>query len=213
MIETKPTHRTWFGLLASGFFIALPLLLLGLLIKQIFLVLQGIIQPLLDVLPGTVFKNPTVRFLLVCLAIALLLMLIGLLAQTRMGRAIGGWLESKVLNRIPFYSLLRNLAVGMTGRDDAESLKPVRVTVDVPGLEQWGFIMERHADGSATVFLPSSPNPSSGTVVIVEPARLREVPRVPGRKVLMCLGRWGAGSAALLEKEERINQTKQGEAP
>jgi len=202
MTEKTMKHNSLIGLLAGGFFIVLPLLLVGLLVKQIFLALQEAIQPLLDVMPGTLFKNPSIRFLAVCLGIAVLLGLIGLLAQTRMGRAIGRWLESKVLNRVPFYSLLRNLVVGIAGRDDAESLKPVRVTVDIPGLDQLGFIIERHADGRATVFLPSSPNPSSGTVVIVEPERLHELRNVPGRKILKCLSRLGDGTAALLEKAE-----------
>jgi uncharacterized membrane protein len=111
-----------------------------------------------------------------------------------------------VLNRLPFYMLLRNLASGLQGRDDDQSLRPVLVEVDIPGLRQLGLIVEQYADGSATVFLPSSPNPSQGTVVIVDAARIRPLP-VSTRKVFGALARWGQGTASLLnEAGERIGR-------
>ena len=184
------------ALLTSGFFIVLPLLLVGGVVKELFLALQEFMSPLMDALPGTIFRLHPVRLLVVCFSVAALLLVIGLLARTKPGRACGRRLESKLLNRVPFYALLRNQASGLSGKNE-HAWRPVLVTVDIPGLQQLGFILERHADGKATVFLPSSPAAGSGTVVIVEPARMREL-HVPGREVLGCLGSWGFGAAALL---------------
>jgi uncharacterized membrane protein len=190
------------GLLVHGFFIMLPLLMTGFVAVQVFLLFQKVVKPLVNVLPGTMFRKPFGRFLAVCVVATGLMILLGLLAHTRRGKAIGRWLESAVLNRVPFYVMLRNLASGLAGAVDAQSFKPVRVTVDVPGLDQLGFIVERHQDGSATVFLPSAPNPTSGTVVVVERSRIREL-SVPVSAVFGCMGRWGEGTASLLEKAER----------
>lgn len=186
---------------ARGFYILMPLFIIGLAVHKLILVLQDILSPVLNRLPGKVLRSPSVRFLLLCLLVAAALALVGLLARRRSMRAVGAWLESVILNKLPFYSRLRGLTSTLAARDDAHSMKAARVTVDVPGFEQLGVILERHLDGSATVFLPSSPNASSGTVAIVEPARIREV-NISLRSIVGCMGRYGHGTATLLEKAE-----------
>lgn len=101
-----------------------------------------------------------------------------------------------MLQRLPFYSVLRNLASGLAGKEDERSLRPVLVTVN-PGIQQLGLLIERHPDGSGTIFFPSSPTTGSGTVLVVEAALIREV-RTPGHKLFNALGKWGVGTAALL---------------
>ena len=197
--ENTDTRGSLLSLVASGFLITLPLLLFGVMIGKIYQILEERIIPLLNAMPGTVFSRPSVRFCAIVLAIALLFLLIGAMARTRMGQATGHWMERVLLSRLPFYNMVRTLTSGLAGRDDMASLKPVLVTVDVPGLCQLGLIIERHSDGCATVYLPSSPNPGSGTVVIVEPSRMREL-HTPLPKLLQCLSRWGHGTAAMLEK-------------
>jgi len=192
-------RTSWLSLTARGVYIVLPVLLVAFVAEILFTAVQDVIRPLMDSLPGVILRHRYLRFLATCFVAVVLLMLTGLLAQTRKGRSVGLWLESKVLNRVPFYSLVRSFASGLAGSHNEIALLPVLVTVDIPGLEQLGFIMERHANGNATVFLPSSPGVSSGTVVIVDPPRIRELD-VSGRKLLMCLGRWGNGTAALLEQ-------------
>jgi len=184
------------GLMVTGLVIVLPAFVAGLALVKMFRSFQHVVHPVLDALPGTVFQHPTVRGLAVALVIIVLLLLVGLLARTRAGRVLGRWLETRALSHLPFYTLLRNLAAGMSGKDDDNAAKPVLVLVN-PGLQQMGLLIERHADGNATVFLPSSPNPGSGTILIVEAGLLREL-NVPAHKVLTCQSHWGEGAAALL---------------
>lgn len=195
--ERTENRRTLPALVATGFFILLPVLLLVLVLERLFVTLQEKLEPLLGAFPGTVFRNPTVRFGVALLLLLLLLALIGWVAGTRPGQAAGRWLDRRVLGRLPLYALLRSLAAALTGSRSQESLKAVAVTVDIPGLQQLGVIIEKHADGSATVFLPSTPAVGSGTVVVVEASRLRELD-VPARKVFGALARWGHGTGALL---------------
>lgn len=187
----------------TGFFVVLPVLLAVYVGAQFYGALESVIRPLLEKLPGTVFHNPAVRYVAVGLAIVLLLLLVGWVARLRLGQTLGRLLEMWVLNRVPFYRLLRNLASGLAGKEEEHSMKTVLVTVDVPGLQQLGLLIERHADGNSTVFLPSSPNPGSGTVVVVEPARLEDLP-MPVHEVFRYMSRWGDGTAAGLEKARRI---------
>lgn len=184
--------------MARGFIIALPLLLVGLAVTQFYHFLAGWIRPLLDAMPGTVFHRQSIRFVAVLFGVVMLLLSIGWLARTRIGLATGRWLELALLSRLPFYNTFRTLASGLAGCEDSGHPQAALITVDAPGLDQLGLIVDRFADGRVAVYLPSSPNPGSGTVVIVEASRVREL-RVPMRALLQCLGRWGQGTAALLE--------------
>ena len=189
-------RTSWFVLIVGGFFVVLPVLLAGLVLEKIYHVLEAVILPLVDALPGEIFHNPVIRGFVIIIAIVALLLLVGLLARTRKGQVIGRWLEARCLNRLPFYAMLRNIASGLAGKEDEKSLRPVIVTVQ-PGLQQLGLLVERHADGSGTVFFPSSPNPGSGSVLIVEASLIREL-HVPAHRIFNCLSSWGYGTTAVL---------------
>lgn len=193
------------GLIAIGFLILLPVLLLGLILAKLYELLAGWVHLLLDAMPGVIFHSEFIRFLAVVLAIVVLFVTVGVLAETRVGRATGRWLELSLLSRLPFYNTLRVLVAGLAGRKETEAMRPVVVKIDDAGLDQLGFSVETHADGRLTVFLPDTPNPSSGTTVIVPRNRLRDL-NVPVGSVLGCLVRWGHGTAKLLERaENRLN--------
>jgi uncharacterized membrane protein len=183
-------------LLAEGFFVALPVLLVGLVLKKFYDILKTVILKLVDALPSEVLREPMIRGLAVIVAIVVLLMLLGLLTHTRLGRTIGHWLETIFLRRLPFYTLLRNFALGLAGKEDEHALRTVLVNVR-PGVQQLGLLVEHHADGRGTVFFPSSPNPSSGDVQIVEASLIREL-HVPAHMLVKCLSRWGDGTTAVL---------------
>jgi uncharacterized membrane protein len=206
----KNTRTSLLGLIASGFLIVLPLLLLGLAIGKLHRLLAGWARPLLDAMPGTIFRNPNVRSLAVLLAIAALFLLIGVMARTRLGRSAGRWVELALLSRLPFYNVLRTLTAGLAGQDDAATLKPVLVEMS-PGIHQIGLVIERHTDGRSTVFLPEAPNPGSGNVVFVDPSLLSEI-RIPVHKVLQCYARWGHGTAAALETAKGRGMKSNSEA-
>ena len=190
------------GLFAHGLYALLPLMIVVLVARKLISMLQELLAPVLNHLPGVVLRSPSVRFLMVCVVVAGALVLVGLLARLRVCQAAGSWVESAVLKKIPFYSMLRGFSSTLAAKDGAPAMKVARVTVDIPGFDQLGIILERHQDGSATVFLPSSPNASSGTVAIVEPDRIREVGLSP-KSVVGCMGRFGYGTADLLSRTDQ----------
>ena len=190
-----PPLRTLAGLLTRGFFVILPVLLAGLVLEKIHLVLRSVLTPVLEALPGTVFQHRFIQGLLLLLAVAAVLMLLGFMARTRFGTACGRLLHRRLLRHLPFYESVRRLNDGLQGKFEGDSFKPVLVTMN-PGMQQFGVIVERHPGGVCTVFLPSAPNPGSGTVALVEAALLREVP-VPMHKVFRCQSQWGHGAWAV----------------
>lgn len=182
--------------IVGGLAALLPILLIALLAERLFVGVRNAVHPLLDAMPGTVFHAPGLRLLVVVAVFLGVLAAIGWFTERPAGRAVGRALERAVLNRLPFYSLLRRIATGLAGVESEQSMRPVEVEVN-PGIRQWGFVTERHADGRCTVFLPASPPTGGGTVLCVDAALVRDIP-LPGHRLVQCLGQWGNGSAALL---------------
>lgn len=184
--------------IGNGLVIIAPILLLGVVIEVMYGILAGWLSPVLNALPGKVLQSEVSRFIAVIVALAVLALLVGGLATTRWGLRAGNWVEVRILRRVPFYNALQLVVAGLSGRRGAQAVQAVLVTVDEPGLQQFGIRMEILADGRSAIFLPGSPNPGSGSVVVVTPDRVQELD-MPAREVVRCLSRWGNGSSTLLQ--------------
>jgi uncharacterized membrane protein len=68
-------------------------------------------------------------------------------------------IESKVLMKLPGYSVIRTITSGLDP-EDAGNMKPVVVTLG--SIQRLGYETEKLADGRSVVFLPGTPNPWSG---------------------------------------------------
>ena len=189
-------------LIATGFVLVLPAVLAGIVIGRIYSFLGSLLQPLLDVLPGTAFRSPSVRAVAVVVGIVLLLLGVGLLARTVRGKAIGRWLEKTFLRHLPLYNVLRSLAWTLGAREEGESMTAALLEIG-PGVRQFGLIVDRHPDGSVTVFLPESPNPAVGTLFVLDASLVTEL-RVPARSVVSCFPRWGYGTADVLQQDRDL---------
>ena len=196
--------------IVGGLAALLPILLIATLAERLFAAVRALVHPLLDAMPGTVFHAPGLRLLSVTVAFLLLLAVVGWSGGRPLGRAMGRWLQRVVLDRLPFYQTLRRITAGLAGIEDEQSMKPVEVEVN-PGIRQWGFVTERHADGRCTVFLPATPPTGGGTVLCVDSVLVREL-ALPGHRVLQCLGQWGSGSASLIASTGTRGERKEGSA-
>ena len=59
------------------------------------------------------------------------------------------------------------------------------------------FLIETHADGLCTVFMPSVPTPMAGGVFIMPSERVHEID-VPVPTMMKCISKWGSGTTELL---------------
>jgi uncharacterized membrane protein len=190
--------------LALGLFAVLPVLLLYLLLGQLIDMLLVLTTPVLDLLPEIGLTDATQRQVVAAVLLIGLLLLVGLFAQTGIGRRAGSWLERTFLHRLPLYELLRSLSTRLSGGEDAATFRPATVSI-LPGVRSLGFIVEEHASGSFTVFVPFAPTPTFGSIYIVEPDRVRFVDG-KARAALSCVASWGDGTAALVSPpKERGN--------
>jgi uncharacterized membrane protein len=123
----------------------------------------------------------------------------GLAVRTGPGLRAKNALERTLLERIPGYTLLRDLTARVTGRAEDDTFAPALVEIEealVPA-----FIVEELEDGRFTVFVPSVPTPAAGALYVLPPERVHRV-AVPLTTAVAVISKWGAGTGQLVRAME-----------
>jgi uncharacterized membrane protein len=177
--------------LMGGLLVVLPVWLTILLVVSVLGKLQEFVQPIAGLFPFNGGFS-------VLLAVALLLGLcfaVGLGIKTAIGRRTKSLLEKYLLERVPGYAVMRGVAEQLAAFNDARGFRSALAEIEealVPA-----FIVEEHADGRFTVFVPSAPTPASGAIYILAAGRVHPI-NVPLMTMVECISRWGAGTGQLL---------------
>ncbi len=185
----------------GGLLFLLPLIVVGALIGQVVPIVMTIAESLGEILPGFV-KTPGGIALLILLAIAILLLLCfaaGLLARRSFGRNLSEAFEKKLVLLFPRYAILRDQMADSIGGDQAKAqMKPVIARFD--DCIRLGFETERNEEaGFVSVYLPGSPDPWAGKVVLLKIDRVDLLEADFGEAVATC-EQLGRGSTALVRK-------------
>lgn len=183
----------------GGLLFLLPLIVLGALGGQIAPVVVSITSALNEYLP---VKTATGIAILVGLSIMIILLLCfaaGMIARWSLGRKISTAFEKKLALFFPRYSILKDQMADTIGGDETRpQMKPVLVLFDE--CQRIAFETERdEKQGLATIYLPGSPDPWSGKVVILKLDRITRLDADFGHTAATC-EQLGRGSIAMIEK-------------
>jgi uncharacterized membrane protein len=182
----------------GGLFVVLPLIVvLGILAKLVMGV-HDAAESLMNKMAGEHSEAAHFPILFAILIVIGISFAFGLALSSRHGQATGGWVDRKILFRIPGYAAVRAIVGGIADASSEGVVKPGLLTVD-PGIEAYVLVIEDHGDGHLTVFLPGSPNPASGNVQIVRKDLVRML-NVRITAITSVLQQWGMGSAKVLAK-------------
>ncbi|HYP85168.1 DUF502 domain-containing protein [Variovorax sp.] len=177
--------------LIGGLLVLLPAYLAILLIVKGMMGLVEVAKPLVKVLPIDTDHHAIAALLLIILAS----FIVGLAVRTWPGRPLGRWLDKGLLDRIPGYTFLRSL-LGRTFGDETAEFRVAFIEFD--DNTAIGFVVEQHEDGNYTVFMPSSPTPFSGTVLLMPAQRVHFVD-VPFMQAFSSMAKWGTGVRSLAQ--------------
>ncbi len=177
--------------LVGGLLFVLPVWLSVLLLAKSIGMLSLFFKPIMNELPEGV-NHP---FLLSALVLMLGCFTVGLLIQTSLGRISKRAIRTHLLDRIPGYGVIRGLTEQLANHDQAASFAPCLAEIEEALAP--AFIIERHADGRFTVFVPSAPTPVAGSIYILAAERVHPID-VSVLKVMSCVSKWGSGSSELL---------------
>jgi uncharacterized membrane protein len=188
--------------LMSGVLVILPLGLVLIIILKIVDMIGPLATPLVEWLPRGLRFPALIASLLLLLAC----LVAGLLAQTRAGRGAGTSLEGALLNRIPGYSVVRSLTRRIANAEESNKFAPALVEIEEGSLVP-AFVVEEHADGRYTVFVPSSPTPAVGAIYIIDRGRVHLVD-APFMSAVKCVSSWGVGAAELAQAMRQPPEVK-----
>ena len=181
-----------------GFFILLPFLIAYLMAGQLVDMLLGLTQPIVDLMPGNVFKNEGLQRLFAFGVLIVICILVAQFAHTALARRFGSWFEQTVMSKFPPYEILKSLSQRLSGAED-ESLQPALMTVG-PDARILVAVVEELEDGNVTIFAPMAPAPSLGQVQIVSTSKLERL-ECSMADALGWPMNWGAGTEALFAKK------------
>jgi len=202
----KPLKTTLIG----GLVFLLPVIVALALVGQIVSLVVKAAAPLAAKLPMDRLGGVAVGTIL---AIGLLLLICygaGVAARAAAGRLWSEAFEEKLHALYPRYTVIKGMTQGLYSEPGKEQLRSVLVSLD--DQQQIGFEIERAADGRVVVFLPGSPDPWTGAVALVEPARVLALD-VDFNRLNKSLAGLGRGMAALLDSAAPAGSRGRGAAP
>lgn len=174
--------------LLAGLFTLLPLVVTLWILKAIFNALVGIFRgPLTWIAHQIHVPDPPTWGLALFSALTtiLLLLLVGALVGNFIGRQAMAWLDELMLH-VPvvksIYGATRQLMGAIQSGQGGSFKDVVLVEWPHPGAFTLGFVASRDCswalnggEGMVAVYVPTSPNPTSGYVIMLEASRIRPV--------------------------------------
>ncbi len=190
----------------GGVFFLLPLVVVGVLLGQLGRVVWVVAQSINEYLP---VHTPLAYTSLMALSVTLIVLACfaaGVIARRRIARRFTESIEQYVLMLFPRYAILKEQLTGNIGGDVLRNqLQPVMVRL--PGHLRLGFEVERRSDQAdangelqeaVTVFLPGSPDPWSGQVVILQAQHVEQLDS-PFGETVATFEQLGRGSQRLVD--------------
>ena len=191
--------RSFGATLMAGILVVVPVYLGGLLLLRATRSLADLLKPVTALLPQWL-PGDQILSLLLLLTVCFL---VGLAIGTSTGRDIERRIERSFFEKIPGYTLFRSLTQRLVGESQDEAWKPALAEIEdalVPA-----FIIEEHADGRYTVFVPSVPTPLAGAVYVLTADRVHPLD-IAFAQALKTVSRWGAGCKDLVAAMEGAMQ-------
>jgi uncharacterized membrane protein len=183
----------------GGIFFLLPLVVVGALLGQLLQVVWVVAREVQEFIPIKTAAGYSLLLTIAVLILLLLCFIAGMTARRSIGIRFTESIEKYLLMLFPRYAIFKEQLTGNIGGEVLHNqLKPVIVTL--PDGQRLGMEVERGLVDDAsrvTVFLPGSPDPWSGSVVIVESFRVKKLD-IPFGEALATVEQLGRGSLKLL---------------
>jgi uncharacterized membrane protein len=185
------------AILMRGVLFLVPIVLIIVLVREAIRLVVNATKPVVQLVPTEDVLGIAVVEIAAIVLLVLVCFVAGLFAGTRLGAMLGARLERLILRRIPGFTLIKSMSQGLVGERDTSEVKVALAWIE----ESWvlAFVMERHANGLNTVFIPSAPTPAAGSVYYLPDDRLKLLD-VPVQAAMGCITRLGIGSRELLAK-------------
>ena len=181
----------------GGLLFLVPVVILIVVLIQAFGMMLQVAEPLGDLFPVESIGGVALANIIVVLMILIICFIAGLFATKKVFTNFQDYIERKILMKIPGYGLVKGITNSLKMSEEA-SKNFLPVLVRLADFEQLGFEIERADEKKAVVYLPGSPNPWSGTVVMTDTDKISRL-NISVPDALAYMERLGVGGADLLK--------------
>jgi uncharacterized membrane protein len=181
----------------GGVAVILPSVILFILFKWLFNMVGGVIYPLTALVMAKSYMNKIIADILVISLILAVCFLIGITVRTKIGRFIHEKLENHILSFAPGYSIIKETVMQFVGKTESAFGSVALVQIFENSTLMTAFVMDRHENGTYTVFAPTGPNPTSGMIYHLKEEYVHPI-RIPVEKAMRSIIACGAGSSSLI---------------
>lgn len=150
--------------LIGGLVVILPLAILVVLIRWMYQLLSGLIDPFTQMIIDRTALQVFFADLLVMAIILGICFMLGLFVRTRLGNIIYRNVEQSMLSYAPGYTMIKETILLFLGRKKTPFSHVVLISAYDSGTYLTGFVTDEHNNGMLTVFVPTAPNPTSGNI-------------------------------------------------
>ncbi|MBT8048290.1 MAG: hypothetical protein HKN57_08530 [Xanthomonadales bacterium] len=178
----------------GGLLFLVPVGFLGFILFKAFDFMLKIAEPMADWLPIDTIGGVALANLIAIAAIILVSFIAGLIARSSLAKNAVDKLESRVLMKLPGYTLIKGIKGGFES-EETPGFKPVALTLGTA--ERIGLEIQKLTDGRSMVFIPSAPNALSGITQILPPEQVTYLD-VPITQIMDFAERYGHGVEELL---------------
>jgi uncharacterized membrane protein len=183
----------------GGLVFLVPLVFLIFIIDQAMEFMMLIAEPLADWIPIETIGDIALANLLAIVALSVVSFIAGLVARTTMAGGFVKTLESKVLVKIPGYTMIKGIKSGFD-TTESEGMKPIAIKLGT--VERIALEIEKLADGRSMVYIPSAPSPWTGITQIL-PADQITYLDVPVTRILELTEHYGQGVDSVLQSKRK----------
>jgi len=181
----------------GGLIVVIPLSLMILIFGDLFANIVALTQPVAKHLPFNDLFNTIIVTVLAVIAIFLICFMTGLVVRTSWGVSGKDWFERRILNRVPMYSMLKNLTHRFVGEEGVQ-FAPAEIDLFKSDCMVLGVIVEELSDGRIAVFVPITPAATIGQVYLVPAIRVNRLDASLGATI-NAISEWGIGAGKLFK--------------
>jgi uncharacterized membrane protein len=187
----KKTQSVFKTNIIYGVLVLVPLAVIILLLAEI----VGILEKIAESLQVQTATGVIGAVILALLLVVTICFIVGAMVRTRLGAWSFERFERKILFQIPGFAIISNALKGFAEKRTA--YRAALVQLYGPGTGVLGFVMEENDNHSVTVFIPSVPTLTMGSLHIVDRERVTMI-EAGSIDVTNCISQWGIGSQKIL---------------
>jgi uncharacterized membrane protein len=179
----------------GGLLFLIPVMVLLFTLAKAFEVLGKLVKPMANEFHYTHLAGISLVTLLSILVLLFICFLAGIFMHTGLAKKVKKKIEDEILIYIPGYSYLHALTTDKLEKNDSSNWKPATIVVDNNAI--LCFVIDE-SENYCSVFLPSAPTPSSGSVCVHKKENITYLP-LNVSETISLLHHFGKGAAAALE--------------